>query len=228
MPLQPSYREKSVASSLHRSVFGTIVRLIQLGSPGQLHKARAVVLEDTPVEERRYVGPKKQLGTVQPEVHGAIGMIRLVVFSAALLCAAQAWAQGSGYGFLPSPAGTEIVRCENATAGGNQACYLSQMRDARGYQKVVPTAGQTVTIGNNVSRLILNPAGTLATLTIKTPVTPYDGQEICIFSTQAVTALTSTASGSQTWNSAPSALTANAAASCWVYSLSNTTWDRSE
>ncbi len=155
-------------------------------------------------------------------------MKSLLVLLCFLSGACSAYAQGSGYGFLTSPAGTEIVRCEVATAGGNQACYLSQLRDARGYQKVVPTAGQTITIGNNVSRLILNPAGTLATLTIKTPVTPYDGQEICIFSTQAVTALTSTASDSQTWNGSLSALSANAAADCWIYSLSNTTWDRSE
>jgi hypothetical protein len=39
-----------------------------VGSPGRLHEARATILEDTPAEERRYVGPQKQMGTVLPEI----------------------------------------------------------------------------------------------------------------------------------------------------------------
>lgn len=41
-----------------------------VGSPGQRHEARATILEDTPLEERRYVGPHKQMGTVLPEIAG--------------------------------------------------------------------------------------------------------------------------------------------------------------
>ncbi len=67
--------------------------------------------------------------------------------------------------------------------------------DARGrqiakYQYVAPTAGSTVTISNDVRSVIINPAGTLNTLTIAFPSAPADGQIISISSTQAVTTLT--------------------------------------
>jgi hypothetical protein len=53
-------------------VIGETPGVPMLGSPGTLRGSRATVLEDTPAEERRYVGPQKQMGTVQPEVHGTI------------------------------------------------------------------------------------------------------------------------------------------------------------
>lgn len=71
----PDLGDQSYEAYLNRprvaQVIGEPLEAPLLGSPGQVHQARAVVLEDTPAEERRYVGPKKQLGTLQPEVHGA-------------------------------------------------------------------------------------------------------------------------------------------------------------
>ena len=57
-------------------------------------------------------------------------------------------------------------------------------------QYVVPVAAATVTAVK--STLILNPAGTLATLTIKFPPIVENGQRFTLVSTQIVTALTVT------------------------------------
>lgn len=59
-------------------------------------------------------------------------------------------------------------------------------------QRVVPTTGQTITPTNAMGDiiLVLEPAGTLATLTVNTPSTPVDGQRFSVMSTQIITALT--------------------------------------
>lgn len=58
-------------------------------------------------------------------------------------------------------------------------------------QYATPTAGQTVTVnsGGHV-RLIVNPAGTLATLTIALPSDAQDGDLVELSTSQIVTALT--------------------------------------
>ena len=69
----------------------------------------------------------------------------------------------------------------------------------------------------------------IATLTIKTPLYPVDGERFRIFSTQTITTLTMTASQSQTLNGAVTSMTANTGYE-WIYSAgstsSNGTWDR--
>ena len=60
-------------------------------------------------------------------------------------------------------------------------------------QIAAPTTGATVTATNDVLNLIVNPAGTLATLTINFPAPSADGQEFDICFSQIVTALTLTA-----------------------------------
>lgn len=57
-------------------------------------------------------------------------------------------------------------------------------------QYVVPTSGQTVVMLANIGRLVLNPAGLLATLTVTMPATPINGQQVSISSKQAITAMT--------------------------------------
>ena len=58
-------------------------------------------------------------------------------------------------------------------------------------QYAAPTTGGTVNIdsGANVA-LILNPSGTLATLTVNFPSAPVDGDRVAIASSQIITALT--------------------------------------
>lgn len=58
-------------------------------------------------------------------------------------------------------------------------------------QYATPTTGQTVTANSTgFVRLLINPAGTLATLTVTLPGSPSDGDIIDIWCTQIVTALT--------------------------------------
>lgn len=58
-------------------------------------------------------------------------------------------------------------------------------------QYATPATGATVTVNSNgFVKLILNPAGTLATLTITFPGSPSDMDTVTIGCTQIVTALT--------------------------------------
>lgn len=59
------------------------------------------------------------------------------------------------------------------------------------------------------SKLILNPAGTLATGTVLLPADPLNGQEQSIISTQTQTALTVTPAAGDSIIGAPTALVAN-------------------
>lgn len=58
-------------------------------------------------------------------------------------------------------------------------------------QYATPTTGQTVT-GDGSRIIIINPAGTLATLTVILPSSPVDGQECILAASQILTALTIT------------------------------------
>lgn len=58
-------------------------------------------------------------------------------------------------------------------------------------QYTTPTTGATITVNSGgCINLVVDPAGTLATLTITLPASPSDGDVIDIMCTQIVTALT--------------------------------------
>ena len=92
------------------------------------------------------------------------------------------------------------------------------------YQYAAPAAGNTVTASDSTEILSLNPAGTLATLTINPPGQPRDGQPFTISSSQIVTALTITLLNNQTMPAKPSAL-AVAVGFRWVFDAPNNRWD---
>lgn len=85
-------------------------------------------------------------------------------------------------------------------------------QDSKITQYAAPLAGGTVLLNDDQSSvwLILTPAATLASLTIKLPLVSgsIDRQEILVNSTQAITALTFNANGS-TVIGAPTTLAAN-------------------
>jgi hypothetical protein len=62
----------------------------------------------------------------------------------------------------------------------------------RTYQYATPVTGSTVTFNPFTGVLSLNPAGTLAALTIVFPSAPFDGEPLIIATTQTITALTIT------------------------------------
>lgn len=93
------------------------------------------------------------------------------------------------------------------------------------YSLQVPTTGFSITIADNTSALILNPAGTLATGTVTMPATPIDGQIVRVSSSQIVTGLTVSANSGQTISNAPTTLAAGAGFG-YIYNVSGTNWFR--
>jgi hypothetical protein len=91
-------------------------------------------------------------------------------------------------------------------------------------QYFTPTTGATVTIANADFdiRVILNPAGTLATLTVAMPSSPKDGQRVEVASSQIVTALTMSVG---TINGALTTLGVNGFGA-WVYDATAIKWFR--
>ena len=83
-------------------------------------------------------------------------------------------------------------------------------------QYSTPTAGSTITVTDGADNdsnmwLIITPAGTLATLTIKLPAVAdlADLQEILVYCSQEITALTINVNGATAVINGPSALAAN-------------------
>lgn len=57
-------------------------------------------------------------------------------------------------------------------------------------QEAAPLTGETVTITNTTTVLIVNPAGALLALTLNFPTGKYDGAGLEIIFTQAITTIT--------------------------------------
>lgn len=97
------------------------------------------------------------------------------------------------------------------------------------YQYAQPTTGTTVTATKTTGTLLLDPAGTLAALTVTMPANPIDGQKFSLTSSQTITALTVNTSDSSTISNSPTALTISTTASYgyrFVYRAANTKWYR--
>lgn len=93
-------------------------------------------------------------------------------------------------------------------------------------QVLTPTTGSTVVVPAGMGKTILDPAGTLATLTIILPPSPVNGQTWGYSTSQVLTALTMNTSDGSTIKSP---ITASAAGNNnrWVYVAASTTWYRS-
>jgi len=91
-------------------------------------------------------------------------------------------------------------------------------------QYEAPLTGATVAANDSTEMLVVDPAGTIAALTVTMPANPYDGQYFELVTTQIVTALTQTAAG----KTIKAALTAGSANGfgAWRYSKATTTWYR--
>ncbi len=92
------------------------------------------------------------------------------------------------------------------------------------YSVQAPTSGNTITIDSATPVLLLNPAGTLSTLTVNMPANPMDGMIARIGSDQGVTVLTVGGNGN-TIKNAPTTLAAGGGLA-WQYNKSGTTWFR--
>lgn len=96
-----------------------------------------------------------------------------------------------------------------------------------GYAYTQPTNGETIVVAGATAALVLDPAGSLATLTVDLPQATQDGQCFKLSTTQTITALTAqgaTGSG-QTVLGGATTLTANGGIA-WLYRAANATWYR--
>jgi hypothetical protein len=136
----------------------------------------------------------------------------------------------------PAISGLETIPADTNASGGQspQTGKLSILSLGAGpYVYNAPVTGATITLTNTTRRLIVDPAGTIAALTIVTPAatTLLDGQLLSICGTQIVTTLTMTAGSGTTLTNAPTAMlvpVTTGAASCFgfIYRTANTTWYR--
>lgn len=88
-----------------------------------------------------------------------------------------------------------------------------------------PLTGATIAIPQGTARLILNPAGTIAALTVTLPIAAqcYDGQIFSVYTSQTVTSLTITPGTGTTLT--PTVTTATAAAPVkLIYVKAATAW----
>lgn len=124
---------------------------------------------------------------------------------------------------------TDLVQVVPNGQPSAQSVYATpaQITATRGYYKSVPASSFTFTFGNSQSVASFKPAGTLAYGYITFAANPSDGTEACFFSTGAVTTLYLSANTGQTLADAVTAATANTRY-CYLYGLSNATWNRSQ
>jgi hypothetical protein len=91
------------------------------------------------------------------------------------------------------------------------------------YNYQQPIAGFSLTLGNKNGRVILDPAGALATGTVVMCPNPYDGQEVRVQTSKTITALTVSPNAGQSVIAAPTTLAAGAKFLA-VYRAANTSW----
>ncbi len=119
------------------------------------------------------------------------------------------------FGAIPNGTAGQVLISQgssNPPAFGNFALTI---------QDAVPVTGGNVT-SNGSSYLALNPAGTLATLTITAPTSPVNGQLFTINSTKTITSLTITGGTFQGVTEGSSFAGNNVQR--WIYDSSQSQW----
>ena len=129
----------------------------------------------------------------------------------------------------PTLTGKETIPADTNLSGGRSPQTVKipvPTLGLGGIQNIVPLTGTAYTVNQGVGRVLLNPAGTLASasLSLQPAANLVDGQVLIIASSQTITALTITA-GSGTTIAATKATTVTADAPIvWIYSAANTEW----
>lgn len=133
--------------------------------------------------------------------------------------------------------GAETVPADTNAASGAQPQTIRipiLALNAGPYQYNAPLTGASVTVLSTSRRLVLEPAGTIAALTLAFPAATalQDNQTFGLCSRQVITALTVTNGTGTTVLDPPTAMSATSAApnatNCyeWVYRVANTSWYR--
>ena len=120
----------------------------------------------------------------------------------------------------------QLQNLDGGTAGEHYHLTLAEVTTTRTtIEYVTPTTGFNNTIANSTTNYIVEPAGTLASGTVKMPASPVNGQKVTIASTAVITALTHSPNTGQTLKGALTTIAANGFGT-WIYRSTNTTWYR--
>jgi hypothetical protein len=117
--------------------------------------------------------------------------------------------------YTDSPTFTGTILAVNITTSG--------MLIDTSFVIAVPVTLGTVVMTTGTQRLIINPAGTLAVLTVTLPSSPVNGQIAGVSFTQAITALTFNAPGGATVVAAPTSAATDTTFR-FIYQASSTSW----
>lgn len=112
----------------------------------------------------------------------------------------------------------------NISLVGNCSNFISSNRPGGGKSLLynAPINGATVTVGNNIDAVVLEPIAGIAGITLNFCQLPVDGQVLSVSSTQTITTLTRS-SGTNTVTNVPTTIAANTKFSI-IFRASNTTW----
>jgi len=99
--------------------------------------------------------------------------------------------------------------------------FISHIIDYTEVNIQSPLAGFSISMASTDKILMLNPAGVLATGTIKLPSNPYDGQPVQVSSTKTITSLTLSPAGSETVFNSPTTLVGGSGFSYFFRSIDN-------
>ena len=131
-------------------------------------------------------------------------------------------------GALSSLAQNGTVKVAQGPGPGGQyfdVGLVQLFQAANGHEVIAPLTGASVTILDQTTNYVINPAGIIAALTVTMPANPYDGQIINISATQTVTTLTHNANTGQTLNGALTTIGAAVTTfRAYVYDLASKTW----
>jgi len=140
------------------------------------------------------------------------------------------WAAGNSY--TPGPPASLVINAGNtyvcivghtSTSTFNPA-YWQQVNVVTSTNYQAPATGATITCTGTETDLIVDPAGTIATLTITLSGAAYDGQRINIYFSQTVTTLTINSAGGKTVKGQPTTMPGTSPSMTGIYRAVNNTW----
>ena len=113
-----------------------------------------------------------------------------------------------------------------------QQLLNTALESTNGYYAIAPVTGSTVVVPAKISSVLMQPLGALAVLTVQLPLGVPDGMVLRIASSQAITALTITGTGTVVILNAPTTLAAGAGvafqfmAAAAATGIATPTWQR--
>lgn len=114
------------------------------------------------------------------------------------------------------------IKGASSTAGSGGAVITAAAIADSGFGYATPSTGGTVTLANSNYHQIIDPAGTLATLTVNMPPNPINGQFVDVRFSQVITALTVSGNGNSISGN-PTSAAVGAQFGC-IFRTTNTTW----